>query len=512
LVDGVFNSIPGIQRTLINWRTTEASFSQAWRLARPSFYNPSPLMRPVGPNFFLRGFLQRAVPLFMGIAALDRYRTGQWISPMFWKNMRDVAAVSAGSAGLLRLVYSSEGLSSTLVRRGLLTDAAAGAGGARFGLTFRGALALATVEMIALGIINAHERRSLIDETGRALRQQLGQAIDRRNELITRLESGEDIAPRYLVAADGDLQNAQATYRRFLELTEHRRGSGSFTAIDSGNDFDEEQRRYEGALSAAVSGNDPMARARAEADHEARLRSLQGRYQRMEQELDNLYASQGVDRRSSENGESLRDFLHRQAAQLEANPSLAESGADAPPPPATVSAPVAVDSDEGHAILEQMRWKAAQDPSFVLWSRERRADYIREQFRGYRVSEPDGSSRPWNRTEALAFLDSVDQANAQRMNNLEAPLTMPTPQEHFDTSRLEALIRSEQEIRGRELEGHTHATAHASSLADNVEDLDRQMESYYHSSNERTALALTRIMGGPQVAMVSPEPGSSALQ
>src|SRR5262249_33089153 len=162
----------------------EASLSQAWRLARPGFYNPSPITRPISPNFFLRGFLQRAVPLFVGITALDRYRSGQWMSPMFWKNMRDIAAVSTASAGLLRWAYASQGVCSTLVRRGLLTDAAAGAGGARFGPPFRGPLALATLEMIALGIITAHERRSLIDETGRSLRHSLGQAIDRRNELI----------------------------------------------------------------------------------------------------------------------------------------------------------------------------------------------------------------------------------------------------------------------------------------------------------------------------------------
>jgi hypothetical protein len=426
---------------------------------------------------------------------LDRYQTGQWFSPMFWRNTRDVAAVSAASAGLMRLIYASPSMSGALVRRSFLTEAAAGAGGARFGLTFRGGLALAVLEMIALGVINAHERRSLIDDTGRALRSQLGQAIDRRNELLTRLEGGEEIPPRHLLAADSEVHNAQGAYRRFLELTEHTSGSGSYSSISLENDFDEEVRRYERnqALLAASPG-DPLAAARLESDHRERLRTLRGRYERMETDLEQLYASYGEDGAASSGGNgSLRDFLRLAAADRDT------ASGDAPAAP--VSSPIAVDSEEGRAILEQLRWKASEEPGSVLWSRERRADYILAQFRGYRIAEADGARRPWNRADAAAFLDAVDHANIARIRNLEAPLTMPGATEPFDTRRLEALIASERSIREREASSHRHASTHAAALADNAQDLDRQMEEYYRVSNDRTSIALARFMEGPTLAM-----------
>ncbi len=496
LVDGFYNAMPGIRRSFATWHTSEATLAQAWRFHRPGFYNPSPFSRPAAPNFFFRGFLQRAVPLFLGVTALDRVHSGQWFSPMFWRNTRDVAAVSAASAGLMRLIYASPRMSGALVRRNFLTEAAAGAGGARYGLTFRGGLALAVLEMVALGVINAHERRALLAETGRGLRVGLGAAIDRRNELITRLENGEEVEPRHLIAADAEVHNAQGAYRRFLELTEHTTGSGNFTEIGGGNDFDDEMRRYERARALlAASPGDPLAAARLESEHRERLNALLGRYERMEDDLNALYARYGADGAASAGGdESLRDFLRAAAGS-------GDDASPAEPPAAPATSPIAVDSEEGRAILEQLRWKAAEEPGSVLWTRERRADYILAQFRGYRVSDADGSRRPWNRAEALAFLDAVDQANVARIRNFEAPLTMPGSGDSFDTRRLEELIAAERTIRERESSGHRHAATHAANLAENTADLDRQMEAYYRSTNERTSAALARFMDGPALAM-----------
>ncbi|MFO1462455.1 MAG: hypothetical protein U1F66_01655 [bacterium] len=503
LTDGLFNSLPGLRRSLVTWQSTETSLLQALRMHRPSFYNPSPAMRPVGPNFFFRGFLQRAVPLFVGITAIDRYQHGQWFSPRFLTNLRDVALVSAGSAGLMRMVYSSERLSSALVRRSLLTDAVVGSGGARFGLTLRGGILLATLEMAALGVLNAYERRAALRESGTALRSELGRAIDRRNELVTRLESGEEIAPRYLVSADAEVHNAQAAYRRFLEMTDQTSGTGSYAAIGSANDFEEEMQRYDRDRAlAASSPGDPLAATRAESEHLSRLRTLRGRYERMEGELDRLYERFGASGSNTGAGPSLRDFLRNAAA------STSES--ETAPPSEPVRSPIPINSADAQAILEQLRWKAAQDPASILWSREQRAAYIMREFRGYRVTDSDGTRRPWNQAETFAFLDAVDQANLQRVHNLEAPLTAPQPGEGFDTTRLQELVTAERGIRDREAADHRYAAVHSAALAGNVADLDRQMADYYRTTNARVATALSRFMDGPTLAMADlPATGSA---
>lgn len=493
MVDGIFNAMPGIRRSFATWHTSEATLGQAWRFHRPGFFNPSPLSRPIGPNFWFRGFLQRAVPLFMGVIALDRHYSGQWMSPMFWRTTRDLAAVSAGSAGLLRLAYASPRISGSLLRRGLLTEATAGLGGARFSLTLRGQLAITVLEMAVLGIINAHERRAMLEETGRGLRNALGSAIDRRNELITRLERGEEIPARHLLSADAEVHNAHGIYRRFLELTEHTSGTGSFPSIGGGNDFDDEMRRYERELALLGETPDPLSAARLASGHRERLAALTGRYERMESDLDALYARYGVEGAATAGGnDSLRELLQANAG----------AGSDPSAPPAVPApSPVTVDSEEGRAILEQLRWKAADDPGSVLWSRERRADYILAQFRGYRVADAEGGRRPWDRADAMAFLDAVDQANVARIRNLEAPLTMPGAEDRFDTRRLQELIAAERAIRDREASGHGHSATHAASLAGNTQDLDGQMAAYYRSTNERTEIALNAMMGGPTLAM-----------
>jgi hypothetical protein len=143
--------------------------------------------------------------------------------------------------------------------------------------------------------------------------------------------------------------------------------------------------------------------------------------------------------------------------------------------------------------VDQLRWKATQDPGFILWSRERRAEYILHEFRGYQVTE-NGTDRDWNQAEAIAFLDAVEAANVRRVRNLETPLTMPTEGDRLRTSGLQELLNSEQAIRARESASHAHVSSHTAALADNAEDLDRQMAAYYRLSNERTAAALSQFL------------------
>ncbi|HKX12757.1 MAG TPA: hypothetical protein VJP40_06360 [bacterium] len=502
-VDGMYNLRGGLWRTLASYRGTEATLSQAWRGARPSFYNASPFSRPVSPSLLFRGFLQRAVPLFGGLLFADRLQNGEWFSPNFRRQAVNVGAVSFGSALLLRGIQASSGLSGAMVRRGLFAETATAAG-ARFGLTFRGGLALAVLEMTVLGIVDARQRREQLQLTGRGLRSDLGQAIDRRNELITRLEMGEEIEPRHLFSADAHVQEAQAAYRRFLELTERTEGSGNPRELGLANDFAAEEQRYQNLR--ATMAEDPVALTNLESEHHRRLTELRGRYQHMEAELDQLYARYGAARTTGGEGsnESLRDFLARQAQALRDNPDLANQAADASAPAAAIQPPVSVESDDGRLIVDQLRWKAAQEPGFILWSRERRADYILREFRGYTVEGADGRHRPWNQSEALAFLDAVDAANIRRIHNLEAPLTLPADGHGLRTANLQELLNSEQAIRARESSSHRHVSAHTEALADNVQDLDRQMTEYYRLSNERSAIALSNFLPSETVAMAHP--------
>lgn len=491
-VDGVYNASGGIARTLATYRGTEATLSQAWRLARPSFYNASPFARPVAPSMF-RGFLQRSVPLFGGLVFMDRLQSGQWFSPNFSRQLVNVGAVSLGSAALLRGIQASSSLSGAFVRRGLMAETAA-AGGARFGLTFRGGVALAVLEMTVLGILDARQRREQLQLTGRALRSDLGQAIDRRNELITRLEAGEEVQPRHLFAADAHVQEAQATYRRFLELTERNSGNGSFRELTLNNDFASEENRYQNLRAGAA--NDPVALTQLESEHRRRVTELESRYQRMEVELDQLYAHYGTARTTGgpESGEDLRSFLTRQSEALSANPDLAHSASAAAEPPPRVESPITVESGDGRLIVDHMRWLASQEPGSILWSRERKADYILREFRGYQITQSDGTQRPWTQAEAIAFLDAVDVVNIRRVRNLEAPLSLPSESDHLPTENLQALLNSEQSIRAREAASHAHVSAHTDALADNVQDLDSQMAAYYRVSNERSAIALARFL------------------
>ncbi len=502
VIDGLYNMRPGIGANLRMWRAG-ATWAQALRLSRPNFFNPSPHIRPVGHNLLFRGFLQRSIPLFAGMVALEALHPGAMDMTRLIHTTKRVGAVSLGSAGLLRLLYASDRLASRAMRLGLIESAGVGAGASRWALTFRGGLAVATLELVALGIWNAHDKRSYMAELENAVRDGVGQAIDRRNELITRLEHGEEILPRHLLAADQELLQAVAVYRRFLEKSERVRGSEQYTALDLSNDFQDVYQsidRYEALNSLATSSSPIMgngiggvrgaaSRAVWQARQEQRLRELRQRYERMEADTQALYAEYGVPAESvPEDG--LREFLRR---KIEA----ASSGESAATP---VASPISVESSGGRAILEQFRWKATQDPTFVLWDRERRADYILRQFRGYRVRGQDGRVRPWNQQEALAFLDAVDHANAERAQNMEAPLTLPDPN-HQPTPRLNRLFAQEQEIRERERASHSHIQNHSAKLAHSVEALDRQMEAYYRMSNERTAVALESFIEQPALAM-----------
>jgi len=497
--DSVFNSLPGLSRAWTSYRAGSGMFASLTS-AKISGLNPNPILPPIRQNVFMRS-MQRAIPLFVGLTALEYFEHGSLRSPYFWTNMRNVGLVSAGSVALTELVTRVPLFVRGARAAGMVETAAAGTAGAELGLSLRGNILLAALEFTVLGLISAHDRRAQMDTIRSGLRSDVGQALDRRNELITRLEHGEEIAPRVMIAADRNLQQAQGVYRRFLELYEKTQSTGSFSALGLENDFEDE---YDLGGSGAQ-GTDlarDMTQAGLVMQRDARLGELRARYDQTERDLAELYSRYGVpqDAPQANDSESLRDFIARIQT---ANAGGAQSGSSSAGSSTVARSPIPLDSPEAEAILEQFRWKAAREPAFVLWSPDRRADYLLRQFRGYRVQESDGVSRPWNRDEALAFLSLVEQGNAERARNMQGSLTLPSSEQGYDTARLDQLLASEREIREREMSGHRHAQEHADRLAATVPDFDRQMESYYQMSNERLASALERFAAPPQMVAMT---------
>jgi hypothetical protein len=492
-IDGLYNLKPGLGQVYTKWKTSTATFMEAYRTSNLKFFNPYPTSRPIGNYFWFRGLLQRAYPLFLGLATMEYLETKKIDRAHLLHNFRDVGLVSLGSAALMRGVYFSDHLAGLGMRAGLMEASSLGTGAARYSLTFRGGLILSALEFIALGIINAHERRAAMKEVHNSLRTVMGNALDRRNELITRLESGETIAPSQILSADQELHEAQGIYRRFLELSEHFSGSGHYEKLSEANNFQDEYDHYgqmrTGILQTASGPQAELQLNRLEMEHHQRLVMLHKPYETMERELNELYSRYGFDKEKNQKSEEgLGQFLNRQIQLLRQNPSTQV-------PTATPnSTHVDIQSPEAKAILEQFRWKAAKDPSFVLLDNKHKARYLLQQFRGYQIQDSDGTRRPWTMNDALAFLGEVQNAEIKRSQNMEESLTIPQENEGYDTSRLQALMTEEEAIRKREKSSRIHVGEHGKILADNVADFDQQMAEYYQRTNERTARALEKFI------------------
>jgi hypothetical protein len=516
LTDGAFNSAPGLA-SMWRMKMAGATFAEARRLTKPSFYNEYPHIRPIGRNI-VRGFLQRSLPLMAGLVAIEELHHGD----MNWTRLKDsalsVGAVSLASAAALNSAYRLKPISTWLLRRHwiedtLLNGAALAEGGAartalargafskasRYALTFRGGVWVALCELIALGIWTGVNRRQWIDEMEAGLRNEVGNALDRRNELITRLEHGEEISPRLLIAADQDLQTAQGAYRHLLDLREKRKGSGKFSPLGLENDFTNAWAVAD--RNSLVTGGEEMKDAATWIEQEQflpkLLYKLRERSERMDGERRELLARHGVATEASqEKGESLREFLVR----LSSDKNFQEPAAP----------PISVDSPEGKEILQQFRWKAARDPSFLSWSPEQQGRYLLRQFRSYRVREADGSTRRWRLPEAMAFLAVAAATKAERDPSLESP-TGPTSGKEMDAERLEAFFKEENERVARETVSRRYAQEHVAVLAGNVADFDAQMAAYYRTSNERMASALEGFMGYDLAAIPAQNLNEQAL-
>ncbi|HCU25297.1 MAG TPA: hypothetical protein DF383_09780, partial [Deltaproteobacteria bacterium] len=510
-IDGFYNMRPGLAQTWRTFANTEANLVQAYRYAQPSFFNPSSLSRPIANPFpiprpifkgssirsllkqplkkpLFRGLLQRAAPLLASSLALDLVEYGTLVSPMFWRNVRDAAVVSAASTFALRLVYSSSSLSAWATRRGWIQAAGAGAVDARFALTFRGGLYLSIAEMVAFNIINAHERRALLRKTGAALRRDLASAINRRNEWISRLRRDETLQPEDLVAAataDIELQSAEKTYRRFLELTDCRKGSGHPEALGLENEFEDVEARFQGAL--LFSDHNPAAELRAENERSQALIALRNREKSLQAELEALEEKYGGSSKSGRSTENIGKLLVQRLAENESSSAASPVEAAKSEP---VRSPVTLKSPQGEIVLEKMRRKVANAPGFLRWSAEVKADYLINEC---------GVAQGWSRPEAMAFLDLVAAADQQAKENFQAPPSMPDP-EKYDTRRLQAMLDAESAIYQRHAANQPYIDKIAQRIPDNVEDFDSQMKDYYLRSNPAEAEGLGPFLPQPSAA------------
>lgn len=500
MVDGVYNTlISRAGRAMEISAANSVGFRTAWRSAPSSWFNSNPIARPIRSNVLHR-FFQRGVPLIFGLVGPEFFTHHTVNVPQFLQNLKYIGVASAATSGLTLLGTTVRPFSRGLVRLGLMESAGIGIRGASFTTTLRGSLVLAAIEFTIMGIMASRDRRAEMTRVRQGLQSSLGQAIDRRNELISQLERGIEVPPADLMEADQAFQQAQAVYRRYLELDERLSGTGRFESIGMENDFldaYESSEREDTLLAGAagVSGASALTLASLRSTRDRRLADLRERRERMDSELRALYARHGVSPDATPRPTvGLREWVRGIHDAAEAGTLAAGTPGSSDTATATPRAPVSVDSMEGRAILEQFRWKAAHDTSFILWSPERRARYLLREFRGYRVREADGTARPWNLGEAMAFLATVDQANARRLANMEAPLTLPRESDGFNMQPLRSLFTEEQAIRDREMSAHSHAREHAGRLAENVADFDRQMEAYLQRSNDLTARALERFL------------------
>jgi len=488
MTDGVYNSlISRTSRARALASVESIAFRQAWAKTPGGIFNGNAFARPVRTNFGFR-VVQRAVPLIAGLVGPEIWDHHTVDFSRLRNNLMYIGLATATTTAITHLVTRSTTMSRAAVRTGFLRTAEIGTHGARFATRMRANILLAAVEFTIIGIMQARDRREAMGEVRSGLRSQLGDAIDRRNELITRLERGEPVTPRELMEADTSFQQTQAAYRRFLELDERLTGSGSFESIGMENDFLDEYERYDRSSALSSAGAMSTDLSLGIAGHQSRLDDLRRRRSSMELELAAMHARFGVANEPISAPEiSLAEWVQQLAAAQ-------DEGSATATPTLAVASPIAVDSPAAEAILEQFRWKAAHEPEFVLWSPERRARYILREFRGYRASESDGTTRPWTLDEGLAFLSAVDQAEATRAANFEQPLTLPREGERFNTTRLQNLFAEDRAIRERERVAHTHSRIHASRIAENVADFDRQMEDYLSRTNQATDAALSRYL------------------
>jgi hypothetical protein len=351
-VDGVFNYVGGLSNSLVDKFKKDVTWGEAYRYNSPRLMNPPPArFRPIPkPAFsfnnigqsgsawvsagrslkwsapYLRSLLQRGVPLFVGLFAVEGYHSlgKNWkfwnvvsgnLPPgakINWKNIErnfyHVGAVSLGSAMLVGMAARStelavarraagqsiRGLGGFLLRNKLLAEAPKGMAGARFALTWRASLLTIAAETAVLGIWDAIERKQSLLHEERNLRADLSRSMDRYNRILTRLQFGEEIPSHKLQEAQSDILAYYQQYRSYLKLMGRDQGEAKYTSVELENDFRATYLEMETDRWAAQGALSDGVVALTQWEHQNKLQRMRLGDEQTEQRLRDLYRTHGM--------------------------------------------------------------------------------------------------------------------------------------------------------------------------------------------------------------------------
>ncbi len=530
--DGIANFGTGMWRTVADWRRHgELTFRQAYRFNSPRILNPPPLLsRPIPRQaYYLRNFLQRGIPLITGLMAVDMYHRHSLtpdFGPQFLSNVAAVGTVSAGTslfwAGMSHSLerqyarHGSEtafrGLSGALFRRNFVRFSPMSVGASRFSINFRATLLTVALEMAVLNIYGSYQRKQQFLEQEGDFRRDLSSALDRRNRIMTQLEHGEAIPPHEILASQDAVEGAYERYHRFLEIIDPRESTVTSTEIPLTNAYSEAHSSYQQTRLALGGSDGSPALAQAQYDLQRRLGTLRDQEAQLERRVRQLHLRHGIPHPDAGQEESLTEFLTRTVSAHQAQLSAGEGTGteEAHPEQGTIpsGSPVTLDSTEGQAIIEHLNWKMGEDTAFAMASPQVQARFILAEFSGYRVSDADGHTRPWNEGEALAFLAEVDLENRRRLNRLETPLTSAAGSNAESVNPELIEMAAEEDQIHQEIFGRDPLRLQVEQgLANNISDLERQMESYHRRTDTRIDQAIVQFIP-PELF----EPGNASTE
>lgn len=533
-MEGWFNYGGAFRKAWQESSRSNITFGQAWRSLSPRWHNEPPVrFRPIHRHAGLtRNFLVRATPLAAGLLAVEAKQNGWIISSPIWTlsfdnwrksfsrvdwqryhtNLLKIGAVSMISSGLWSWTshrtelamakrlpgQAVKGLGGVLLRNRFLTNASKQIGGARLAMTYRASLLTILLEVAALRIWDSYDRKNALIAEEPNLRGDLSSAINRQNEILSRLENGEAVPPKQIFTARQEVQGAYQRYSSYLKILERNEKQGAPEAISFENNYGEAYENYQGLEMALAIQSDPISAqklAQAKFRLQSRLGQLKRKENQWDSQLNGIYQKYDIPQASQDSDESLQEFLAKNIKRADGT-SEGESQA---------TSPVAVTSDEGMAIVEHLNWKITQDPEFITWDQSKQAQFILNEFSGYRIQESDGSTRAWNQAEASAFLTELDEENTKRVNSLQTPLTSPSGNVKSSSPKMAQMaLEVEQAYRTRD-QGNIHTGKIQANLANSLPGLKKQMEQYEAQFSKRLNRSMVHFIpfneeAGPVIA------------